>query len=156
MGGQAVGSAVWGVLASVTSLSVAMEIAAGLLFLGGLSVSVLPLHDGAVLDRSVVHFWAEPVLMFEPRPTDGPVLVTVEYRVPADRHAAFIHAIAAVEQSRRRTGASRWGLFQDTADPDQFIWRPGSRWSGTPSSRNRRNARISLRPSPRRAAVRCR
>jgi Transmembrane secretion effector len=87
MGGQAVGSAVWGVLASVTSLSVAMEIAAGLLFLGGLSVSVLPLHDGAVLDRSVVHFWAEPVLMFEPRPTDGPVLVTVEYRVPADRHA---------------------------------------------------------------------
>jgi hypothetical protein len=59
--------------------------------------------------------------MFEPRPTDGPVLVTVEYRVPADRHAAFAHAMATVEQSRRRTGASRWGLFQDTADPDQFI-----------------------------------
>lgn len=47
--------------------------------------------------------------------------MTVEYRVPADRHAAFTHAMAAVEQSRRRTGASRWGLFQDTADPDQFI-----------------------------------
>jgi MFS family permease len=121
MGGQAVGSLVWGVLASAASLTVAMEVAAVLLLLGALSVRVLPLHDGAKLDRSVVHFWAEPVLMFEPRPTDGPVLVTVEYRVPAERHAAFTRAMTAVERSRRRTGASRWGLFQDTADPDQFI-----------------------------------
>jgi hypothetical protein len=60
-------------------------------------------------------------LMFEPRPTDGPVLVTIEYRVPVDRQVAFERAMVAVEQSRRRTGASRWGLFQDTADGDQFI-----------------------------------
>jgi predicted MFS family arabinose efflux permease len=121
MGGQAVGSFVWGVVASASSVTVAMEIAAGLLLLGGLSVAVLPLHDGARLDRSVAHFWAEPVLMFEPRPSDGPVLITIEYRVPAHNHRAFQEAMRAVERSRRRTGASRWGLFRDTADADQFI-----------------------------------
>jgi hypothetical protein len=91
---------VWGVLASATSLVVAMEVAAVLLFLGALSMRVLPLHDGAKLDRSVVHFWAEPVLMFKPRPTDGPVPVTVEYRVPAERHAAFVRAMSRISPRR--------------------------------------------------------
>jgi predicted MFS family arabinose efflux permease len=121
MGGQAVGSFVWGLVASAAGVPVAMEIAAGLLLAGALTVPLLPLHDGAALDRSIVHYWAEPVVMFEPRPTDGPVLVTIEYRVAAANRAAFATAMEAVGRSRRRTGASHWGLFEDTGDAEVFV-----------------------------------
>ncbi len=56
-----------------------------------------------------------------PHPTDGPVLVTVAYEVPGDDVKAFAEAMRLVERHRRRTGAFRWGLFRDLANPHQFI-----------------------------------
>src|SRR5262249_15056463 len=50
---------------------------------------------------------------------EGPVLVTVEYRVDPTRADAFVAAMDDIERLRRRDGAIRWGLFQDTAD----AWR---------------------------------
>ena len=58
---------------------------------------------------------SEPELAIEPEPRQGPVLVTVEYRVPAERAAAFRGAMERVGRSRRRSGAERWGLWQDGA-----------------------------------------
>jgi hypothetical protein len=49
------------------------------------------------------------------------VLVTTTYRVPAANRAAFVKAMAGVRVARRRTGATRWGLFQDGEDPEQFV-----------------------------------
>ena len=55
-----------------------------------------------------------------PRPQRGPVLVTVDYRVPAENVEAFREAMRPVGRSRRRTGAQRWSLWQDGADPERF------------------------------------
>jgi hypothetical protein len=63
----------------------------------------------------------DPVVTFVPRPDDGPVLVTVAYRVPEDKMTDFVDAMRRVEQHRRRTGAYRWGLFRDLAAPDRFL-----------------------------------
>ena len=64
---------------------------------------------------------AEPALILEPEPTDGPVLVLVEYAVAPDRRPAFAEAMRAVERSRRRTGAADWSLYQDPADPGVLV-----------------------------------
>jgi hypothetical protein len=51
----------------------------------------------------------------------GPVLVTVEYRVPADRAADFRAAVGPLRAARLRDGAIRWDLFQDVEDPERLV-----------------------------------
>jgi MFS family permease len=113
MGSQAIGSLVWGVLASHTSLRTALVVSAVALGLAALSVIVLPLHQQTLhLDRTISAAWPEPVLVLEPRPTDGPVQVDVTYVVPAENHHAFTTAMTAmtdVGRSRRRTGRNAGG-----------------------------------------------
>jgi hypothetical protein len=57
----------------------------------------------------------------EPQPGDGPVLVTLAYRVPEHEQVSFVALMREVERARRRTGAYRWGLFRDLAAPDRFL-----------------------------------
>ena len=45
----------------------------------------------------------------------------MDYRVPAENQDEFRAAMQAVGRVRRRSGASRWSLFQDTADADHFV-----------------------------------
>ncbi len=65
--------------------------------------------------------WPAPQLTFTPDAADGPVLVTVTYRVPEDNAVAFSDAMGHVGRSRRRTGALRWELFRDGGDPTRFV-----------------------------------
>jgi hypothetical protein len=57
----------------------------------------------------------------EPGLDDGPVLVTVEYRVTSARARAFLDAMERYGRVRRRDGASRWGIFRDVEDPNRYI-----------------------------------
>jgi hypothetical protein len=41
--------------------------------------------------------------------------------VPAAQVPAFVTAMEYVARSRRRTGARRWGLYRDGAEPDRFV-----------------------------------
>jgi MFS family permease len=121
MGGQAFGSAVWGVVAGAVGLGSAMWVSAGLLVVGALTAWVWPLLESNNLDRSVATTWADPVLLLESRPSDGPVLVIIEYQVAEDDVAGFTEAMHVVERSRRRTGATSWGLHRDVAEPRTFV-----------------------------------
>jgi transmembrane secretion effector len=80
-----------------------------------------PLRTGKDLDLRPAQHWPDPELAIEPAAGDGPVLVTIEYRVAAPQQAAFCQAMLAIQISRRRDGASRWGLFRDAADPERFL-----------------------------------
>ncbi len=52
---------------------------------------------------------------------EGPILVTVEYRVnPADR-ASFLEAIEEMGHERRRDGAASWGVFEDVEDNGRYV-----------------------------------
>ncbi len=43
------------------------------------------------------------------------MLVTVEYRIDAKDHVAFLTAIEEVGRERKRDGAYAWGVFEDVA-----------------------------------------
>jgi MFS family permease len=120
-GGQAAGSLVWGTLATHTSTATALSVVAGGLA-GALALSGRRhrLATTVQWDMTPVSHWTEPELSMEPDP-HRPVLVSIEYRVPSENHEAFREAMQRLGRSRRRTGAERWSLYQDAADPDRFV-----------------------------------
>ena len=63
----------------------------------------------------------EPVVTLTPQPTDGPVLVSVNYRVPPDKLEEFTDIMNYIERHRRRTGGYQWALYRDLSEPDRFI-----------------------------------
>jgi MFS family permease len=119
----ALGSALWGLMASVLGLRGALlgSAAAMLLLLAvtrrrrvamGVEADVAP---GAGLP--------ELLLAAEPRPDDGPVLVELEYWVDEQHRPAFLRAIHAAESVRRRNGAIRWRVFRDLGEDGRFVER---------------------------------
>jgi quinol monooxygenase YgiN len=120
-GGQAFGSIAWGTLATHTSTSTALSgVAGGLVVALLLSSRRHRVASTVDFDMTPVTHWAEPELSGEPDP-QRPVLVTIEYRIPAENHEKFRDVMTRVGRSRRRTGAERWSLYQDAADPDRFV-----------------------------------
>ncbi len=118
-GGMALGAWGWGVVADWTSLEAAYLIA-GLVLLGSLALHwLLPMSAAAPPDL-------QPLAKAEPLPEvqageEGPVLVHVEYEIgPADA-PAFVAAMDEVGHLRRRNGALRWRLYQDTADGVRWL-----------------------------------
>jgi hypothetical protein len=66
--------------------------------------------------------WKRPLPGFaaEADPDDGPVRISVDYRVAAEDYAAFTRAVRALEGVRLRGGAVRWGIYRDAADPEHL------------------------------------
>ncbi|WP_433655870.1 MFS transporter [Nocardia sp. CA-128927] len=122
MGGQAIGSLVWGVVAGAAGPVVALLIAAGLLALCAVSTVWLPIsHNAENLDQTPSAFWPEPQVVVEPDPADGPVLVLRTYDVPPENLDEFITAMAFVGRSRQRTGAMEWRLYRDIGMLDRYV-----------------------------------
>ena len=120
-GGQAIGALLWGLLAQWWGLLPVFLAAAAMMALGTATVAVWPLHDVAGLDRDLAVFMPDPTLVREPDPDEGPVLVTLTYTVEDDQMPAFVEVMGKVRRSRLRTGASSCELYQDGADPSQFL-----------------------------------
>jgi quinol monooxygenase YgiN len=120
-GAQAVGAVIWGVVADSSSATTALLIAATVLAVGALIGLRSPMPNTAKLDRTLSTHWPAPQLTFTPDATDGPVLVTVTYRVAEGSAVEFTRAMQSVGRSRRRTGALRWELFRDGKDPTRFV-----------------------------------
>ncbi|MFD8986348.1 MFS transporter, partial [Streptomyces sp. NPDC059564] len=120
-GGQALAAPLWGTVADRIGLGPCLLIAAGAMLLSAATVRRWPLHDAEGIDPTPSDHWPAPPLVFEPGESDGPVLVSVAYRVPAGQQARFTDRMLRVAGSRRRTGALSWGLYQDGHDPERFV-----------------------------------
>lgn len=120
-GGMAAGSALWGTVATHLGLSRTLLIAAGAGVLSTVAAFILPLRTGVELDLEPSLHWSDPIMINEPHPEAGPVLVTVDYRIDPDRADDFVEAMHEVKRISRRDGAIRWGLFNDTAQPGHFV-----------------------------------
>jgi MFS family permease/quinol monooxygenase YgiN len=120
MGGQAIGAAVWGLIAQHTSLSVVFGVAGAGLAAGTVAGRRWPLVMPDA-DLSPAHGWRDPHLEMDVPLEAGPVLITVEYEVPEEKADGFRAAMAPVGRSRRRTGAYRWALHQDAEIPRRFV-----------------------------------
>lgn len=121
MGGMAVGSALWGVVATHAGISVALTAASGVLVVGLSATARFRLTVWEGLDLSPSDHWRDPVVSGAVSPEDGPVLITVEYRVASDDAEGFAAAMQRVGQLRRRDGSLTWGLYRDTADPERYL-----------------------------------
>lgn len=119
MGGQALGAVLWGALADAYGLRNAMIApAVAMVVLAVVATKWLPLIDRP-LDVSSATYWDAPPEIDDTR--SGPVLVTVEWPVEQANHEEFVEAMQKVGRARRRTGATMWGLFRDTENPDTFL-----------------------------------
>jgi hypothetical protein len=49
--------------------------------------------------------------------TEGPVRVSIEYRIPIEEYALFTRCIHELRGVRLRDGAVRWGIYRDADDP---------------------------------------
>jgi MFS family permease len=120
-GSMAVGSLIWGVVAQGLGLRITFFIAAGVMVAGVVAGLFWRVPEIGHLDREPAIYWPEPRLAMDPEPESGPVLVTVEYTVAADRQEAFLEIMDHLRQSRRRTGATRWGLYRDGDHTNRFL-----------------------------------
>ncbi len=118
-GAMTVGSLGWGALATWTSIPIALAVAAtGLVLAIPLTRSYrLSVFPG---DLTPSGHWPEPIVAAAIPDDHGPVMVTIEYRITADKQAAFRDAVHRLAEQRRRDGAYLWHVMQDAADPECF------------------------------------
>ncbi len=120
-GAMTAGSALWGQLASALGLPAAHFIAAAGAVVGIAATWRWKLLSGAGVDLAPSMHWPAPVLAIDADADRGPVLVTVEYRVAAEKRDAFLVAVRQLGQQRRRDGAYAWDVFEDAAEHGRFL-----------------------------------
>ena len=120
-GGLALGSVVWGAIAQHSSTRAALLCSAAGLLLSLPFTLRMDIMKGALPDLTPYE-WRRPVpsLAATPHPEDGPVRVSIDYRVSAENFPAFTRAIHEMQGVRRRDGAVRWGIYRDAADPEHL------------------------------------
>jgi quinol monooxygenase YgiN len=119
----AIGSALWGGLASTAGIRTALASSAIALLLLHVGLRRFRVGMGAEADVLPRAQLPELTLQIEPMPDDGPVLIQIEYRIEPQHRAAFLAAIAAVGPTRRRNGAASWRIFRDLGDEERFVER---------------------------------
>lgn len=120
-GSMAIGSVLWGQLASMASVQTALLAAAIGLIVGLLATRRFGVGQGEGLDLSAVSIWPQaPALDIDASP-DQAAMVMVEYRVAETDRDAFLAAMRAFYGERLRDGATRWDLHQGIEDPEVWI-----------------------------------
>ncbi len=121
-GSFAAGAVTWGQVTSHFNASTALLIAAGWLLVSTLlSKRFRPISHLEKLDlRPSDHWHSHQSLANEPAPDDGPILVTIEYRIDPSRSISFRAAMFHLREIRLRDGAFRCSLFADLDDPSIY------------------------------------
>ena len=120
-GGLAVGSVIWGYLASRYGIRNALDASAVFLVLNILVAMRFSLRDAERFDPSP---WPlQEITQFGTGPSmdQGPVMVYLEFRVEPARAVEFEQAMRELEPIRRRDGAVMWSFFSDIADPGRYV-----------------------------------
>ena len=119
----ALGSAVWGAVASAAGIRAALAASALLMLVLYALIRRFRVEMGSEADVLPRVHLPELAIAVVPLPDDGPVLIQVEYRIEPHNRRAFLRAIAAVGPTRRRSGATSWRVFRDLGDEERFVER---------------------------------
>jgi MFS family permease len=120
-GGLAAGSLTWGLVTGAANVETALTIAAAGLVAGVALARRWPLAESERSDLTPAGAWSDPNVDIEPRPDDGPVLITIEYEIDAADAERFVAAMEELRRIRRRDGAYRWDLYADLERPGQYV-----------------------------------
>ncbi len=119
MGGSALGAALWGQVATVSSLTVSLLIAA---VTGSVAMflAIRRMKDsGQEEDLTPSREFKVPVA--QTAPLTGHVVVTFEYRIDPARAASFVALMQQSRRSRLRQGALSWELLHDLGEPGRYV-----------------------------------
>jgi MFS family permease len=122
-GGIAIGSVVWGVVASTWAVDVALLASAAALCLTPLLAFLFPLPHSVPTGAEAVELNHELEVAMALTMRSGPIVIEVDYRVAADLARQFYDAMRKVQRSRMRNGAFNWSLSRDIGDPDLWTER---------------------------------
>jgi Transmembrane secretion effector len=126
---MAIGSVLWGALAERADLEKAFLVSA----VGIAACLLLRLPFSLPEPSTTLDVWnhfPRPTMFAEPEPGDGPVLVTVEYKIDSVEAPEFLEAIHKYQRIRRRDGATRWastmtpnpqGIYVETFLVDSWV-----------------------------------
>jgi MFS family permease len=120
MGGMALGSILWGQVATRTGIPFALTVAA--LGLAGATALTWTFRLGGKHkhDFTPSLAWPAPLLAEDAAP-DSPTLVTIHYRITPDKRADFVDAMRDVREMRRRNGAYYWDLVHESTDTAHYM-----------------------------------
>lgn len=121
MGSTAIGAAVWGQTASMTSVPIALTIAAvggAVLAVMSRKIRIAGIADGDAPRHSSYTFpILDPITDYHA----GPVLLTIEYLIDPARAKEFTEVMRDSRRSHLRRGALSWDLFLDPTVPGRYI-----------------------------------
>jgi MFS family permease len=120
-GGLALGSLCWGIVATHAGMEAALVGGAVSLLIGVVLSRGSALHGLSNLNLRPDPRWTLPQTAFELAGDEGPVLVTLEYRIPEENVGAFLTEIRKLERIRRRDGAIRWNVYRDTQERERWM-----------------------------------
>lgn len=119
MGSTAIGAALWGQVATWTSIAAALAISAVT------SVISMAVAQRLVVDRGSEEDLSPSRTLKGPRvdapPEAGRIQVRVEYRIDPARTNAFLAVMQESRRSRLRQGALDWQLLHDIYDPARYV-----------------------------------
>ena len=123
-GGIAFGAWMWGSIAGVWSVEVAV-IASGIMMLCLPLLSfIFPLPAAASqADVELVVLGNEPDIGMAITLRSGPVVIEIDYDVDTDKAREFYEAMRQVQRTRLRNGGFDWSICRDIADPTLWTER---------------------------------
>lgn len=122
-GGIAFGSWLWGHVAQMTDVRLALLASAAVAVFSGFLGVWLRLPPILAGVGTTIEPMLEPDIRLPISKNSGPVLIEIEYRVPTHDARAFYGAIQKVRSVRARNGAYEWRLARDLADPELWVER---------------------------------
>jgi predicted MFS family arabinose efflux permease len=119
-GGNAIGSAIFGIGASGAGLNPTIGFAAAGLALVPLLALVRPFPQIAAEELAPACDWPIANLAAGEK-VSGPVMVSVDYHAAPGKAEEMLAALGHLRRARRRTGAVSWRAWRDSSDPDRIL-----------------------------------
>lgn len=119
-GGIAIGAALWGLVASQTSVEFAVVASGiGLVALPLLMIA-FPLPKESEVASDMAEMQSDPEIAMDLTIRSGPIVIAIEYQVDPDAARSFYDAMLRLQRIRLRNGSFNWSLSRDIADP--VVW----------------------------------
>lgn len=131
-GCMAIGSIIWGQVATYSSVEMALMASAGLMLFFLIFLARVPLGQSEDSDLTPAMSWDAPVVAedFDASFDRGPVMILIDYRIDPKTEKDFLMKLHLLSGERYRDGAYDWGVFQDSESSDKWTeWFMLSSWA---------------------------